>query len=359
MEDYYQILGVDRAATAEDIKKAYRRLAHKHHPDKGGDENLFKKISEAYGVLSNKEKRAQYDRFGSSFNGGGYQSADGSSPFGFNFQQSDFGNIFNDFDLGDIFDFAFKQESGYRKTQQGEDIHLMIDLELSETLQNQKRKISFKKRVPCHRCQGQGTEPGTSLKECTACRGKGRVHQVRRTLFGNMTQYTTCPECQGTGKMPEKKCNICRGQGVLEQEYHSEITIPTGVDDGQVLKFNGLGHAGFRNQESGDLFVKIILKKNKNFHRQGDDLVAICPLNFSEAALGGESKIKGLDGQEIAIKIPRGSESGQIIKISGKGIPHYGRSGRGDLYLQIKISTPKHLTKDQERLLRELQNKGL
>lgn len=358
MEDYYEILGIDRAATNDEVKKAYRRLAHKYHPDKGGDGEKFKKISEAYSILSNKDKRAQYDRFGSSFNA--YQSAPGTdgAPFGFNFQQSDFGNIFNDFDLGDIFDFAFKQNT-YHPNNQGEDIHILIELGLSEVLKIQHKKVSLKKKIICHRCQGSGSEPSTLLKECTACRGKGRVHQVKRTIFGNMAHYTVCPECQGTGEVPEKACNICHGQGRIDQEISIDLEIPAGVDNGQVLKFNNSGHAGFRKQPSGDLYVKVNIKAHKEFNRQGDDLIGLLPLKFSEAVLGGKIEMKDLSGENVVVNIPRGSEAGQIIKIKDRGIPHYGRLGRGDLYLHLQIITPKRLTRDQEELLKKLQNEGL
>lgn len=358
MEDYYEILGIDRAATNDEVKKAYRRLAHKYHPDKGGDGEKFKKISEAYSILSNKDKRAQYDRFGSSFSG--HQSTPGAdgTPFGFNFQQSDFGNIFNDFDLGDIFDFAFKQNA-YHPNSQGEDIHILIELELSEVLKTQHKKVSLKKKIICHRCQGSGSEPPTSLKECTACRGKGRVHQVKRTIFGNMTHYATCPECQGTGEVPEKACNICHGQGRIDQEINIDLEIPAGVDNGQVLKFNNSGHAGLRKQPSGDLYVKVNIRAHKEFSRQGDDLIGLLPLKFSEAVLGGKIEMKDLSGESIIVNIPRGSEAGQIIKIKDRGIPHYGRLGRGDLYLHLQIITPKRLTRNQEELLKKLQNEGL
>lgn len=358
MEDYYQILGVNRNSSKDEIKKAYRRLAHQYHPDKGGDGEKFKKISQAYRVLSDDKKRAEYDRFGSGFSG--YQSAGGSgAPFGFGFNQNDFGHIFDEFDWGDLFDFAFRQESRRSQPSRGEDIHASLEIDLSETLQSQKKKISLHKQVVCQRCQGQGNEPGTSLDKCSACRGTGQVHQVKRTIFGSMTHYSTCPECQGTGFAPQKPCNICRGQGRVKEKVTIEVPLPAGVDNNQILKFSQQGHAGLRGQTAGDLYLKIIVKENERFVRQGDNLLSLLPISFSQAVLGDSVKFKTLAGKEIKVGIPRGAESGQLIKIRNEGVPHYGRLGRGDLYLHLKIETPKRLTKAQQELLRKLQKEGL
>lgn len=359
MEDYYNILGVDRNATREEIRKAYRRLAHKYHPDKGGDEKQFKKISEAYGVLSNEKKRADYDRFGRGFSGAYSSGGAEGSPFGFGFQQSDFENIFNDLDLGDLFDFAFRQDVRRQKAARGEDIQVVLEMDLAETLTAQKKPIELWKKETCHRCQGIGGEPNTSLKECSACRGKGRVHQVKRTIFGSMTHYAFCPECQGTGEIPESPCNICKGEGRVEQETKVELTVPAGVDSDQVLKFDQQGNAGLRGQMAGDLYIKIMVRPDKRFHRQGDDLVAVLPIQFWQAVLGDKIKTQDLSGEEMTVEVPRGSESGQIIKVKNKGVPHYGRFGRGDLYFRIQIKTPRRLTREQEKLLRELQREGL
>ncbi len=359
MEDYYQILGVDRSATREDIRKAYRRLAHKHHPDKGGDEKQFKKVSEAYRVLSDQEKRAQYDRYGSAFDTGQQSGGGYGSPFGFNFQQSDFEDLFGDFDWGDLFGFGFRQDSRRKKTARGEDVYIALELDLAEILESQNKKIALEKYVACRRCQGEGAEPQSSLKECSACRGKGRVHQVKRTILGSVTQYTSCPECQGTGKIPEKPCNVCRGQGRMKEESEIDLTIPAGVDHGQMLKFDRQGHAGLRGQAPGDLYVETIVKPDDRFQRQGDDLIGVLPISFSQAVLGGEAKMKVLSGREIEINIPQGTESGQVIKVRNEGIPRFGRFGRGDLHLRLQINTPKKLTEEQEKLLKDLQKQGL
>lgn len=356
MEDYYQILGVNRNASPEEIKKAYHKLAHKYHPDKGGDENQFKKVSEAYQVLSDQNKRAQYDQLGSAFN---HAQSSGPSPFGFDFQQADFGDIFGDFDLGDLFDFAFRREGGKSRVDKGEDIKFAIELDLAETLRDQKKEVVFEKQTLCQRCQGRGTEPGSKMKECAACRGKGKVHQVRRTILGSMTHYSACPECQGAGQIPERPCNTCRGDGRIKQKTKIKVTIPAGVDHGQTLKIIGEGNAGLRGRPSGDLYITVFLKKDKRFQRQGDDLISILPVTYSQIVLGAEISFKTLSGESIRISIPKGAEINHVIKVRGEGIPHYGRPGKGSLYLQLQINTPKHITKEQEKILKDLQNQGL
>lgn len=356
MEDYYQILGVDRKASKEEIKKAYRRLAHQYHPDKGGDGERFKQISQAYRVLSDDKKRAEYDQVGFF----GQQSTGGSgSPFGFNFGQDDFGQMFDEFDLGDLFNFAFRRESRSGRAVRGEDIQASLELDLTEVLNSQNKKISLDKQVTCSRCQGQGAEPGTGIETCSACRGRGQVHQVKQTIFGNITHYSTCPECQGTGSVPKSNCNICHGQGRVKEKVSLEINIPAGVDNGQILRFDHQGNAGFRGQPAGDLYLKIIVKQNDQFARQGDDLISVMPITFSQAVLGDVVKFNTLSAEEIKVDIPRGTESGQVVKVRNKGIPHYGRLGRGDLYIRLQIETPKRLNKEQKDLLKKLQKEGL
>ncbi len=356
MEDYYEILGVNRNASRDEIKKAYRRLAHKHHPDKGGNETQFKKINEAYQVLSHDAKRAQYDQFGSSFSG---QHHAGGSPFGFDFQSADFSDIFSDLNLGDLFDFAFRRESRQKKAPRGDDIHLRIQIDLAETLAAQTKKINLEKYNVCERCRGGGGEPGSKDKECSACRGKGQVHQIKRTIFGSMTRYSFCPECQGFGRVPDSPCHVCHGQGRVKQRASVDISIPAGVDQGQVLKFSQQGQAGIRGQLSGDFYVEIAVRSHPVFQRQGDDLLAVLPISFSQATLGGLTIITGLSGKKIDVSLPKGTASGSIIKVKGEGIPHYGRFGRGDLFLETKINVPKKLTGDQERALKDLQKRGL
>ncbi len=353
--DYYNILGVDKTATQEEIKKAYRKLAHQYHPDKkGGDENKFKEINEAYQILSSKEKRSKYDTFGNNFEGA--RSAGG---FDFNsfFQQ---GNDFNGIDLGDLFGDAFgfrgrKQES----MNKGRNIEVEMEISLFDTLNETKKDISLAKLIECQRCEGSGAEPGTKLKECFSCRGTGTVQQMRKTILGTITRNIVCPECKGEGRIPEKPCNVCKGEGRIEGEETIAINIPKGVDTGQVIKVLGKGESGKRGEQSGDLYIRILVKPHPLFERRGDDLYTQVPITFSQSVLGGEVDIKMIDNKNFSLKVPQSTESGKVLRIQGKGIPHFSSFGRGNLFVELFIATPKKLTKEQKMLLKELRNQGL
>jgi molecular chaperone DnaJ len=360
MKDYYKILGVDKNATPEEIKKAYYKLAHKYHPDKGGDEKKFKEINEAYEVLSDKEKRSQYDKFGRVFSGEDAQSS------GFDFQWSwgkpnfDFEFDFND--LGDmveeIFGFGSRRKS-QRDVKRGRDIEVELELNLNEILKKQERRIVLNKYVICSRCSGVGAEPGTKVKECFSCRGTGRVQEIKRTVFGSFTKVTTCPECQGEGYIPEKPCNVCKGEGRIKGEEEITFYVPQGVDNNQLIRIEGKGEAGKRGGKAGDLYIRVIIKKHPIFERRGDDLYVVKEIPFTTAVLGGEIQVPTLEGDVISFKIPAGVEYGRIFKIAGRGVPHFSRYGRGDLYVKIVINTPKKLTKKQKEILEELKKEGL
>ncbi|MDD5606275.1 MAG: molecular chaperone DnaJ [Candidatus Pacebacteria bacterium] len=353
MKDYYKILGIDKNASSEEIKKAYRKLAHQYHPDKRtGDENKFKEINEAYQILSDKEKRSQYDQFGSTFD----QPQSGFSGFeGFGQQGFDFGE-----DLGDIFEqfFSFGRKRP-KDTRKGSDIQVDIELSLENVLKDQEKTFVINKFSSCSRCNGSGAEPGTSSKECFSCRGTGRVQQIKRTFLGTFSQWTICPECNGEGKKPEKPCNVCKGEGRTKKEEKINIFIPAGVDTGQTIKVNGQGEAGKRGAKPGDLYCRIFIKKHNIFQRKGDDLLTTVSVSFPQVALGEEIEITTLEGKILLLKIPAGTESGKIFRISGKGIPHFSRAGRGDLYIKINVKIPKKLTKKQKQLLEELKKEEL
>ena len=363
MKDYYKILGVSKDASQEEIKKAYYKLAHKYHPDKGGDEKKFKEINEAYQVLSDKNKRAQYDRFGRVFEG---EAGQGGTEGGFDFgsfwrnfsDQSDFGFTGPDLEdiLGDFFGFKTKKRKNEGK---GRDIEVDIEVDLTDTLQGLKKKISLKKYIQCPRCGGTGCEPGTKLKECFTCRGTGRVQQVQRTFFGSFTRYVVCPVCHGTGKVPTTPCNVCHGEGRIKGEETIDIFIPPGVDSGQIIKIAGKGEAGRRGEKPGDLYIRVEIAPHKIFKRKGDDLFVTLPLPFSTACLGGEIEVPLLSGKNISLKVPPLTSSGKVFRITGKGIPHFSGWGRGDLYVKLIIKTPKHLTKKQKELLKKLKEEGM
>jgi len=364
-KDYYQILGVEKNASPEDIKKAYYRLAHKYHPDKGGDEEKFKEINEAHQTLSNQEKKAQYDRLRTAFQGGygGTERDFGFNPgemnFDFNFgADRGFEDIIEQ--LEDLFNLDFgRHQSSWRQPSRTRDIQLSLQLSLAEVLYPQKKKVAFTKKGACSRCQGSGAEPETKMKECPACRGRGEVPKIETTIFGSFARYAPCPECHGRGKMPEKPCNVCQGSGIIEQEQEIEVPVPAGVDSGQILKFVGQGHTGSFGQPASDLYIKIIVRPDPDFQRHGDDLFRKVKIEFSDAVLGGKTKIKDLEGKEIEIKIPKGIKSGEILKIKNQGIPHFRRFGRGDLLFQIKIHIPSKLTPEQKKLIAKLQETGL
>ncbi|MBU3964619.1 molecular chaperone DnaJ [Patescibacteria group bacterium] len=367
-EDYYKVLGVERGASQEEIKKAYRRLAHQHHPDKGGEDKKFHKISEAYNILSDKEKRQQYDQFGSAFdNMGGQGGFNGFSNFDFGSfweqaQQQGGGREGSGFDnLGDIFDEFF----GGRRTKgedlrRGDDIQIDVEINLEDTLSSAKKEFKIYKNEICGRCAGTGAEPGTKLKQCQTCRGIGQVQEIKRTVFGTISHNTICPSCQGQGNIPEKICNVCRGDGRIKKEEIIEIIIPAGVDSGQVLKFKGKGEAGRRGGAFGDLYVRVFVREHKVFDRKGDDLFTEIPAQFSQIALGDDIEAPMLEkGKKIFLKVPAGVEPGKIFRISGKGIPRFSSYGRGDLYVKIRVDTPKRLTRKQKELLNKLKQEGL
>ncbi len=359
-KDYYNILGVEKNASPEDIKKAYYKLAHQYHPDKkGGDEAKFKEINEAYQTLSDKDKRSQYDRFGKTFNGaqGGFNQQNVNWEDIMGGMGGDFGNIEDIFNM-----FSGGFSTGRRKqkdTRKGNNLEMILELDLESILRNQEKEIFITKKSTCERCGGSGAEPGTSVKECFTCRGTGRVQEIRKTFLGTISQYVICPDCHGEGVKPEKPCNVCHGEGRIKKEEKIKINIPAGVDNNQIIKVKGKGEAGKRGGEAGDLYIRISIKPHKIFERNGDDIYLKQDITFSEATLGGKIKIPTLEGEKIIVKIPNGTESGKILKISKRGIPHFSGIGRGNLYLQLNIDTPEKLTKRQKELLEELKKEGL
>ncbi len=361
MADYYQTLGIDRTASQEEIKKAYRKLVRQHHPDRGGDAKRMKEINMAYQILGDKKKKEQYDKFGGTF---GEQGSE-AGGFDFNSFQQDAGFDFNGINLDDIlenltgFGFGFNRQKEKRNMNRGEDIEIAVKLELEDILQGLEKTLYLSKMTVCSRCQGKGGEPHTKVKECFSCRGKGWVEQVRRTILGAVSRKTVCPECGGEGKIPEKPCNVCRGQGRIENQEELKINIPAGVDTGQVLRVEDKGNAGKKGDSPGDLFIKIFVKPHKVFQRKGDDLFASIPISFSAAVLGGEIEIPTLENKKLSLKVPPGTMSGKILRLSGKGIPHFNSWGRGAMFVELNIKTPKKLTRKQKDLLKQLQNQGL
>jgi len=353
MKDYYQILGVSKDASQEEIKKAYYRLAHKYHPDKGGDKEKMKEINEAYQTLSDKEKRAQYDRFGQA--GAGFdKNWDFGWVWGNEFDFEDLGEMFDDF-----FSFGGVRTTRKRNLKRGQDIKIDMEIPLEATLSNINKRINLYKQIVCPRCSGTGGEPDTPIKECSTCRGAGQVQQVKKTFLGSFTKWTICPECNGEGQKPEIPCNVCKGEGRVKDRENIEIVIPAGIDTNQVIRFAKKGDAGIRGGEPGDLFIRVFVKKHPIFERRGDDLFATLPISFSQAVLGDKIEVSTLEGDKLVVKIPSSSQPGKILKISGRGIPHFSGYGRGNLYFELTIKTPKRLTKNQKELLKKLKEEGL
>jgi len=363
--DYYEVLGVAKTATQDEIKKAFHKLAHKYHPDKGGDEKKFKEINEAYQVLSDQQKRAQYDQYGRVFENG---QPGGGNPFGdqgFNWAWGNGQQGEVEFDMGDIGDIfseffgGARPSRGKKDSKKGKDIQVDIEINLEQTLKEFSEKINLAKQVTCHRCAGTGAEAGTKIKECFSCRGTGQVQQVKKTVFGSYTTLATCPECKGEGTIPEKPCNVCKGEGRTKGEETISVIIPAGIDTNQVIRVDGKGEAGRKNAKAGNLFVRIFVKQHSIFERRGDDLFTDSEINFSQAAMGDEIEMKTLEGTNILLEIPAGTESGKVLRISGKGIPHFGGYGKGNLYIQLRVKTPKKLSRKQKELFDKLREEGL
>ena len=359
MKNYYNILGVDKAASKEDIKKAYYKLAHKHHPDKGGDGEEFKKINEAYQVLSSKEKRAQYDRFGRTFEDGEGVGGEGFDPSGFGFaNQAGFGNAF-EFDLGDIFGNVFEGARMARDMRKGADIKIDIEIPLEMILSGQTKKIGLAKFVTCLRCHGNGAEPETSVKECFTCGGTGYAEEVRRTFFGSIGQKTICPACGGEGNVPDDFCNVCKGEGRVKKKEDLKISIPAGVAHEQILKMPGAGNAGKRGHRSGDLYIRTLIMPHPIFKRKGNDIFVFKKISFSKAVLGGKVEVPTLEGKNVLLKVPKGMASGEIFRLRQKGIPHFLGIGRGDAYVELEVDVPTRLSSKQKDLLNKLEKEGL
>jgi molecular chaperone DnaJ len=360
MKNYYDILGVAKSASEEDIKKAFRKLAHKYHPDKkGGDEKKFKEVSEAYAVLSDKKKRSEYDMYGKTFAGGGPQG--GAAGFGgFDFSQfqgfQGFGGQGQqfEFDLGDIFGDVFG--GGQRGQARGRDISIDIELPFREAVFGADRRVLISKMATCDVCSGSGAKKGSKLVTCGSCNGKGEIRESRNTMFGTFTSARTCPRCHGRGELPESPCDGCGGAGVRKQQEEIHVVIPAGVENGEMVRMPGKGEA-LAGASAGDLYVKLHVKADARFEREGNHLVTVLPIKLSDALLGGEFRIQTLDGDEV-VRVLQGVAHGEVIRVRGKGVP-YGRGTRGDLLVRVHIELPKKLSRAAHDLVQKLRAEGL
>lgn len=362
-KDYYKILGVDKGASQEEIKKTYRAKAHQHHPDKkGGDEKKFKEINEAYQVLGNSQKRAQYDQFGSAFEnaqaGGGFHGFDGFrdfSNYANGFEMDDLGDIFGG--IGDIFGFGGGTQKQQRR--KGGDIQAILTIDFNEAVFGAEKEFSINKNIKCDKCRGNGAEPGTKIETCRTCGGSGTTTRVQRTVLGNMRVNTTCHDCAGEGKAFSQKCSKCSGSGIVRETVKLKLKIPAGIDDGETIRLSGQGEAGTRGAPEGDLYIKTRVIPSKNFERDEYDIRSQVEISFTQAVLGDKIKIETVEGP-VSLKIPEGTQSGTIFKLAGKGIyklkggSSFGGNKKGDHYIKVKVIIPKNLNRSQKNIIRDL-----
>lgn len=357
MKDYYKILGISKDATDDDIKKAYRKLAHQYHPDKkGGDGSKFKEISEAYQVLSNKEKRLQYDRFGTAEPFFGAPGFGAEGPFaGF-----DFGG-FDPEDLGNFGEFfeAFFEGLGVRsKTRtyrRGLDLEILETITLEEAFRGISKKLDIDTLVVCGECAGNGHDVKAGLKECVTCAGRGKIQESGRTFFGSFSQVKSCPQCFGVGKVPNKICGRCFGAGRIKGRRTVSFDILPGVNDEQIIKIKGSGEAGERSAEAGDLYVRIKIKPHPVFKRNGENLYLKKSVNVIDALLGHKIEVLGIDGKKLQVVIPPGFNFREDLRIPGEGMPRLNVSIRGDLFISFELIMPKKLSSKARDLLLDLR----
>ncbi|MFD0715066.1 molecular chaperone DnaJ [Paenibacillus sp. GCM10027626] len=344
--DYYEVLGVDKNASAEDMKKAYRKLAREYHPDvnKAADaEEKFKEVKEAYDVLSDDSKRETYDRYGhvdpnQGFGGGG---ADFSGGF------------------GDIFDMFFG--GGGRRDpnapQRGNDLQYTMTIEFKEAVFGKETEITIPRTESCDTCGGSGAKPGTKPETCTVCRGTGQQEVVQNTPFGRMVNRKACSNCSGTGRTVKEKCSSCHGAGKVKRQRKINVRIPAGVDEGAQIRLSGEGEAGQRGGPAGDLYIVIRVKSHEFFERDGDDIYCEVPLTYAQAALGDEIEIPTLT-EKVKLKIPAGTQTGTYFRLKGKGVPRLRGYGQGDQHVKVTVVTPTHLSEEQKDLLRQFAGIG-
>ena len=355
--DFYEVMGVPKNASEDEIKKAYRKLAKKYHPDLNpGDkeaEAKFKEVNEAYEVLSDQDKRARYDQFGHAGVDPNYGAgaAGGGSPFG------------QDIDLGDIFSSFFGGGFGGGRRQnpnaprRGADTEAVLTISFEEAAKGCTKKVTYQNIDTCKECGGTGAQKGTSPKTCPTCNGSGQVHINQRTPFGVMQTSRTCDRCGGTGRIIENPCKACSGNGRVRASKTVEVTIPAGINDDQVLNVPRHGNAGINGGPAGDLHVYVNVRPHAIFERRGDDIWCEMPLTFTQAALGAEVTVPTLDGK-VAYAVHEGTQPGDIFKLKGKGVPHLNGRGRGDQFVRVTIEVPKNLSARQKEILREFDQQA-
>jgi molecular chaperone DnaJ len=361
-QDHYEILGVSKNASKDEIKKAFYKLAHKYHPDKkGGNEAKFKQVNEAYQVLSDDAKRSKYDQFGAGFenmgNQGGYGGQSGFEGFDF----SGFQNGGADFDFGNLNDifsdfFGGGMGGGRAQARRGRDISTEIQVSFSDSIFGVTRKILITKTSKCLTCNGSGAKAGSKMETCKHCNGQGKIHEQKRTIFGTIANTKICENCLGSGEVPKETCEKCKGKGILRREEEVSIIISAGIRNGEMVRMSGFGEAISRGT-SGDLYVKINVVPHPVFKREGNDLVMNLNLKLTEALLGTKYPIKTLDG-DIEVTIPEGVTINEILRVRGKGVP-IAKNKRGDLLIKLNIKLPEKLSHKSREIIEELKKEGI
>jgi molecular chaperone DnaJ len=350
--DYYEVLGISKDASADEIKKAFRRAAVEHHPDRGGDETKFKELNEAYEVLKDSDKRQRYDQFGHAGVGG---NGAGGNPFsGYGGQGQNVNFDFGDLGLGDIFSsfFGGNGAGGHQQRQsRGRDVEASVEISFENAVFGSEVDLGLQLEDNCEHCKGSTVEPGHELITCDQCKGSGQVVTVARTIFGNIQQAAVCPKCHGRGKMPEKVCTVCKGKGTQSKKQKIQLKIPAGVDDGATIRLREHGEATAQGPK-GDLYVNIRVKPHKHFTREGDLILSEEHVGMVDAALGTEIDVATVDGP-VRMKVPAGTQSGSDFKLSNHGVPHLKGSTRGAHIVTIVVDTPTKLSRKQQQLLRE------
>ena len=341
--DYYEVLGIPRNATDEEIKRAFRKLAFKYHPDHNRDDNAgekFKEVNEAFEVLSDPDKRAAYNRFGH----GGAEGFFGRGFEGFDF--TGFGDIFDAF-------FGGVTTATRQAPQRGADLHYNTTITFEDAALGCEKEINILRTENCSLCQGIGCKPGSQPTRCPSCNGNGQVRRVQQSIFGRFTNITTCPQCHGEGRIITEPCPQCRGTGKKKRQRSISVKIPAGVDEDSQIRLRGEGQAGTRGGASGNLYITLAIEQHEFFKRDGDNIIYELPINFAQAALGTEVEVPTLDGK-TKLKLPPGSQTGKVFRLKNKGIPHLHRRGRGDQLVTLLVVTPDSLTKKQRQLFQEL-----
>jgi molecular chaperone DnaJ len=352
-KDYYKILGLERGADRDEVKKAFRKLAAKYHPDKkGGDEEKYKEVTEAYAVLGDEKKKAEYDSYGHAFNNAGNGGGFGGFNWGDFQQQAGAGGF--EFDLNDIFEnFGFG--GGGARTTRGRDISIDINLSFNESVFGVTRKVLLTKNNTCTHCEGSGAKTGTEKVSCTTCGGNGKIRETRQSIMGSFSTVRECSDCRGTGKIPKEKCDYCKGAGVARTQEEIAIKIPAGIQNGEVIRMTGRGEAISQGQP-GDLYIKVHAENHKTIRREGANLYSNLPIKLTDAILGNNYRVETLDGT-VEIKIPAGITHGELIRIKERGVPS--ERGRGDFLVKISIETPKKLSRKAQKLVEELREEGI